>query len=125
MDLRIVNKVIAVQSSNIDLGEAFREFATQSILRTTIKYFGQLNTAAVHVSREGPMFRCTVNVQLSGLKMMLAEFQHEDCYQAFKSALEKIETQLRRAKRELRGNRASRVDKDRVLRDGLEAPPAM
>jgi ribosomal subunit interface protein len=125
MDLQRVDKAIAVQSSSIDLGDTFRELAKQSILRTVIKYFGQLNTASVHVSREGSMFRCTVNIHMSALKMMSAEFQHDDCYLAFKKALEKVESQLRRAKQELRENKASRLDKEILLRDGLRSPSMM
>jgi ribosome-associated translation inhibitor RaiA len=83
MDLQSVSKAIAVHSSNIDLGDTFREFAKRGILRSTIKYFGQLNTASVHVSRDGPLFRCTVNIQMVAHKLMSAEFQHEDCYLAF------------------------------------------
>ncbi len=56
MDPQRIDKVIAIQSSNIDLGETFRELAKQSILRTVIKYFGQLNTASVHLSHEGLCF---------------------------------------------------------------------
>jgi ribosomal subunit interface protein len=123
MDLQSIDKVIAVQSSNIDLGDAFRECARQSILRTVIKFFGQLNTASVHVSREGSLFRCTVNIHMTALKMMSAECQHDDCYLAFKKALEKVESQLRRAKQELRENKASRPDKNILLREALSSPP--
>jgi ribosomal subunit interface protein len=122
MDLQSISKAIAVQSLNVDLEGSFRELAERSILRTTIKYFGQLNTASVHVNREGPLLRCTVNIQLAALKMMSAEFQHEDCYVAFKSALEKVENQLRQAKRELRENKARRTEKDMLLLDALGSP---
>jgi len=79
----------------------------------------------VHVSREGHLFRCTVNIHMKALKMMSAECQHDDCYVAFKKALEKVESQLRRAKQEMRDNRASRPDKDILLRDGANSPPMM
>ncbi len=125
MDLQSASKAIAIQSSNIDLGDTFRELARHSILRTAIKYFRRLNTASVHVSREGPLFRCTVNVQLVALKMMSAESQHEDCYLAFKNALDKVESQLRRAKRQQRESKASGIAKDRLLRGGLGSPPVV
>jgi ribosomal subunit interface protein len=104
MDLQSVSKLIAVQSPNLDLGEAFRELAERSILHTTIRHFGQLNTASVHVNRDGSLFRCSVDIQLATLKMVSAEFQHEDCHLAFKSALNAVEDQLRGAKRALREN---------------------
>ena len=62
MDLQTVSKAIAIHSSTIDLGNAFRELAERSILRTTIKYFGRLNTASVNVSRDGTLFHCAVEI---------------------------------------------------------------
>ena len=123
MKLRSVDKAITIQSSNVDLGEALPAHAEASILRVAGKYFGRLSTASVHFSREGTGYRCSVNIQMGALKMMSAEAQNKDCYLAFNAALAKAEKQLRRAKRELREDKASRVDKDMVLRDGLGAPP--
>ena len=125
MALDRTGKAISVQSSKVELGDTFRSHAQQSIIRTASKYFGQLNTASVHVTREGPFFRCTVNIQMGGLKMMSAEHQHESCYVAFNGALAKVEKQLRRAKRELREDKPTRVDKDVVIREGLRAPLAL
>jgi ribosomal subunit interface protein len=75
------------------------------------KYFGRLNTATVHFNREGAMYRCMVNVQMGALKMMSREAKSTDIYAAFRLALEKVAKQLRRAKRELREDKAKRVDK--------------
>ena len=120
-----IGKAISVQSSKVNLGDTFRNHAQQSIIRTASKYFGQLNTGSVHVTREGPFFRCTVNIQMGALKMMSAEHQHDSCYVAFNGALAKVEKQLRRAKRELREDKPTRVDKDVVIREGLRAPLAL
>ena len=120
-----IGKAISVQSSKVDLGDTFRNHAQQSIVRASSKYFGQLNTGSVHVTREGPFFRCTVNIQMGALKMMSAEHQHESCYVAFNGALAKVEKQLRRAKRELREDKPTRVDKDVVIREGLRVSLAL
>src|SRR4028118_1181407 len=88
-----IGKAISVQSSKVDLGDTFRTHAQQSIIRTASKYFGQLNTGTVHVTREGPFFRCTVNIQMGALKMMSADHQHDSCYVAFNGALAKVEKQ--------------------------------
>jgi ribosomal subunit interface protein len=124
MDLADLENAITIQSSSVDLSDAFREHAQQGIARVASKYFGHLNVASVHVGREGVLFRCTVNIQMGALKMMSAESQDKDCYVAFRSALEKVEKQLRRAKRELREDKAVRLDKDRTLRDGLRSEPS-
>lgn len=118
MKLESVDRNIAVQSSNVDLGEAFPEFVRKNILQVAGKYFGRLNAAAVHVTRDGITYRCTVNIQMGALKMMSGEAKNKDLYAAFRAALQKTAKQLRRTKRELREDKAERVDKDMVLREG-------
>lgn len=112
---------ITVQSSNVDLGEVLPQHARESIERVAGKYFGQLTTAAVHFTREGQFYRCTVNMQMSGTKMMTGEAQNDDALQAFNTALNKAAKQLRRKKREVREDKGARIDKDMLLRDGLRA----
>ncbi len=97
---------ITVQSSNVDLGEVLPRHARESIERVAGKYFGHLTTAAVHFTREGQSFRCTVNIQMSGAKMVTGETLSPDAYQAFNTALSKAAKQLRRKKRELREDKA-------------------
>jgi ribosomal subunit interface protein len=123
MKLTSVDRTILVQSSNIDLGEVLPEHARASILQVAGKYFGRLNMASVHFTREGITYRCTVNMQMGGLRMMSGEALHKDIYAAFKIALEKVAKQLRRAKRELREDKAERIDKSMVLRES-ERPPS-
>src|SRR3954470_6513761 len=99
MKLKSIDRAISVQSSNIGLGTALPAHARQSILRVAGKYFGRLSAAAVHFTRDGKTYRCTVNMQMGGLKMTSAEGTSSEIYAAFDSALEKVATQLRRAKR--------------------------
>jgi ribosomal subunit interface protein len=110
---------ITVQSSNIELGDILPQHARESIERIAGKYFGQLTTAAVHLTREGASCRCTVNIQMNGMKMMTGEALSEDMFQAFNMALSKSAKQLRRKKRALREDKGNRTDKDMLLRDGL------
>ena len=109
---------ILVQSSTVDLGENFPEFAKTNIRRVAGKYFGRLSSASVHVTREGITYRCTVNMQMGALKMMSGEAKDKDLYTAFRAALQKTAKQLRRSKRELREDKAERTDKDMLLREG-------
>jgi len=119
MKLETVDKNIAVQSSNIDLGANLPSHARDSILKVASKYFGRLNAASVHFNREGITYRCTVNMQMGALPVKSAEATEKDIYVAFNSALDKVAKQLRRTKREMREDKGERVDKDAVLRDGL------
>ena len=120
MKLQTVDKDITVQSANVDLGSSLPEHARESILRVASKYFGRLNTASVHFNREGITYRCSVNMQMGALPMKSGEARDKDIYVAFNSALNKVAKQLRRTKREVREDKAERVDKDAVLRDGLQ-----
>jgi ribosomal subunit interface protein len=123
MKLETVDKDITVQSSNIDLGSNLPTHARESILRVASKYFGRLNTASVHFTKEGITYRCSVNMQMGALPMKSAEASDKDIYLAFNAALNKVAKQLRRTKREVREDKGERVDKDMVLRDALQPPP--
>src|SRR5918993_105006 len=120
MRLETVDKNITVQSSSIDLGSSLPGHVRDSVLRVASKYFGRLNTASIHFNREGITYRCSVNMQMGGLPMKSAEARDKDIYVAFNTALDKVAKQLRRTKRELREDKGERVDKDMVLRDGLQ-----
>ncbi|MEZ0169221.1 ribosome hibernation-promoting factor, HPF/YfiA family [Microvirga sp. TS319] len=122
MSLEGAESSILVQSSNVDLGDAFPEFARTNIRQVAGKYFGRLSNASVYVSREGITYRCTVNIQMGALKMMTGEAKNKEVYAAFRQALQKAAKQLRRSKRELREDKAERIDKDMVLREGARAP---
>jgi ribosomal subunit interface protein len=111
MKLKGIDRTILVQSSNIDLGGVLPNYARTSILQLAGKYFGHLKTASVHFTREGVTYRCTVNVQMGTLKIMSGEAKSADIYAAFRLALERVAKQLRRAKRELREDKAERLDK--------------
>lgn len=113
---------ILVQSSTVDLGDMFPEYARTNIRQVAEKYFGRLSAASVHVTREGITYRCTVNMQMGALKTMSGEAKNKDLYAAFRAALQKTAKQLRRSKRELREDKAERVDKDALLREGNRAP---
>ena len=115
MKLQDVDRTIRVQSSNVDLGDVLPEYARRSILQVASKYFGRLNAATVHFSREGAAYRCTVNIQMGALRMMSAEAENRNAYAAFRGSLEKVAKQLRRAKRELREDKAERIDKEGFL----------
>jgi ribosomal subunit interface protein len=122
MSLEGAENSILVQSSTVDLGEVFPEYARKNIRQVAGKYFGRLSSASVHVTREGITYRCTVNIQMGALKMMSGEAKNKDLYAAFRAALQKTAKQLRRSKRELREDKAERVDKGALLRESSRAP---
>ncbi len=124
MALESEDKEITVESSNVPLGDRLPEYARESIRKVAGKFFGRLNTASVHFTKEGITYRCSVNMQMGALPMKSAEGRDKDIYLAFGSALDKVAKQLRRMKREQREDKAERTDKDAVLRDGLTGGPS-
>ncbi|HEX2136896.1 MAG TPA: ribosome-associated translation inhibitor RaiA [Microvirga sp.] len=116
-----MDKAITIQSSNVHLGDSLPDYARESILRVASKYFGRLNTAAVHFTKEGITYRCSVNMQMGALPMKSAEGKGADVYLAFNTALNKVAKQLRRTKRQLREDKPERVDKDVLLRESTGA----
>jgi ribosomal subunit interface protein len=117
------DKAITIQSSKIHLGDGLPSYARENILRVASKYFGRLNTASAHFTKEGITYRCSVNMQMGGLPMKSAEGKDKDIYLAFNTALTKVAKQLRRTKRELREDKAERVDKDVALRERISPAP--
>jgi ribosomal subunit interface protein len=107
----MMNGTITVGSAHLDLGESFREDAQQRIRDATNKYLGNLVSASVHVAREGGDFRCSVNMQMSGQDTMSAEAVAENVPLAFRTALNKVEKQMRRTKRLQREDRAHQPDR--------------
>jgi ribosomal subunit interface protein len=101
MAYRGADNAITIQGSTIHLGDGLPDHARESILRVASKYFGRLNTASAHFSREGIIYCCSLNMQMGGLPMKCAEAREKDSYLSFNAALAKIAKQLRRAKREL------------------------
>ena len=111
------DRIITFESNHHDLGDALRAHGRAEILKLAEKYFGRLVSATAHFTNEGVTSRCSVNIQMGGLPMMSAEASAKDLRQAFNLALDKVATQLRRAKREVREDKPARVDKG-VLPDG-------
>jgi len=99
---------ITVGSAHVDLGDAFRELAQDEIRKTARKYIGDLTNASVHVAREGRDFRCSITMQLGGAGLMSGEAEGPEVPIAFRTALAKVEKQLRRTKRELREDKQTR-----------------
>ncbi|NBJ10696.1 ribosome hibernation-promoting factor, HPF/YfiA family [Microvirga arsenatis] len=116
---------ITIQGANVHLGDGLPVYARASILRIAGKYFGCLNTASAHFSRDGAAYRCSITMRMGGLPVKSAESRDRDIYTAFDTALIKVAKQLRRMKRELREDQPLRADRDMALRDGLGLPPVL
>jgi ribosomal subunit interface protein len=92
---------IKINGTNIDLGEALPHYVQEKLLHVAGTYFGRLNHATVGFTRDGHSYCCTINIQVSNLRMIVAEASAGDCHQAFDQALGKVDKQLRRRKRRM------------------------
>jgi ribosome-associated translation inhibitor RaiA len=62
-------------------------------------------------------------MQMGGLRVKSGEARDKNIYLAFNAALAKVAKQLRRTKRELREDKAERLDKNLLLRERISAAP--
>jgi len=90
---------IKINGINIDLGEALPHHVQDKLLHVAGTHFGRLNHGTVRFARDGYSYGCTINIQVSNLRMVVAEASAGDCHQAFDQALAKVDKQLRRRKR--------------------------
>ncbi|RDI52271.1 HPF/RaiA family ribosome-associated protein [Microvirga subterranea] len=101
MKLNNSGSSIKINSTNIDLGEVLPRKIQEELLHAAETYFGYLNHATVGFTRDGHWYCCTINAQVSNLKVFVAEASATDCHKSFDLALEKIAKQLRRRKRRI------------------------
>jgi ribosomal subunit interface protein len=99
--MKQTNAPIKINGTNIDLGEALPHHVQERLLHVAGTYFGRLNHAAVGFTRDGRSYCCTINIQVSNLRVIVAEASAGDCHQAFDQALGKVDKQLRRGKRRM------------------------
>ena len=112
-----IDKNVTVGSSNVDLGDVLTQKAREGLVQLASKYFGKLTSGAVHFSREGHIYRCSISAHAGGLPMLTGEDKHKDAYTALNHALDKVAHQMQRLKRERRDDKPERTDK--VMREVL------
>jgi len=95
---------LQVSGKQIDVGGALRQHVEERLNAGVAKYFDRAIDAHVVFSREAHQFRadCTVHVG-HGISAQ-AEAEAVDAYGAFDAAADRLEKQLRRAKRRLRNH---------------------
>lgn len=98
---------VQVSGKHVDLGEALRLRVSDELTSTIGKYFERGGGAAdVVVAKDGFSFRVDCSVQLASGQLLQSHGLGGDAHAAFGSALEKIETRVRRYKRRLKSHSA-------------------
>jgi ribosomal subunit interface protein len=95
---------VQVSGKHVDVGQALRERVESEITTTIGKYFERGGDAEVVVSREGYAFRVDCSVSLASGQRLQSHGSDSDAHAAFDTALQKIETRIRRYKRRLKSH---------------------
>jgi ribosomal subunit interface protein len=97
-----------VSGKNIDVGEALRTKINTRIAEVTAKYFDGGYSGHVTVGKDGFGFRTECVVHLDSGIVFEADAMAADAYASAEQAAVRIEKQLRRYKRRLKGHQAVR-----------------
>ena len=103
-----LGKEITVGSSHVEIGEALATRARTELIELASKYFGKLTNAAVHFSRDGYLYRCSINLQPGGVARINAEGEFKDAHGALDAAIERVRVQLLKIKSERRDDKHHR-----------------
>ncbi len=98
---------VHVSGKHVDVGEALRSRVADEISTSISKYFERGGEADVVVAREGHSFRVDCAVTLASGQLLNSHGLGGDAHAAFDSALQKIETRVRRYKRRLKSHTAA------------------
>src|SRR6185436_2779988 len=110
-----------VSGKNIDVGEALRTKINTRIAEVAAKYFDRGYSGHVTVGKDGFGFRTECVVHLDSGIVFEAEAMAADAYASAEQAALRIEKQLRRYKRRLKGHQSARGDGHAGAIDAIDA----
>jgi len=104
---------ITISGKHIDVGSALSEYVENNLHGGVKKYFEQAVSAHVSFSKERHLFSADILVNDgTGTHMLVkGNGSADEVYAAFDMALEKVEKQLRRYKRKIKGHHQARIGK--------------
>jgi ribosomal subunit interface protein len=93
---------VSVSGKQLDIGDAFRIHAEETLSSVVDKYFGNALDAHAVLSRHAHLYRADIAVHVGRNILVQGHGEAEEPYPAFDSAAERISKRLRRYKRRLR-----------------------
>jgi ribosomal subunit interface protein len=99
---------IQVSGKQIDIGDALREHVEERLNEAVGKYFDRPVDAVVTFCREGHAFITDSSVHLPTGMTVQATSRAEEIYASFEGAVDRMDKQLRRYKRRLKGHHRDR-----------------
>jgi ribosomal subunit interface protein len=103
---------VIVSGKQVDVGESLRDYIEEKTRAGVEKYIDRINTIKVVLSKEGYAFRVDISGNIgthAGLTLK-SRTEGTDPYATFDLAIEKVEKQLRRYKRQLTDHHNGRGD---------------
>ncbi len=95
---------IRVSGHQMDTGSALQEHATERLSSIADKYFSRALSSTVTFGKApANAFDCSIVLHVNQGLILKSQARAHDVHQAFDQALEKVEKQLRRYKRRLKG----------------------
>jgi ribosomal subunit interface protein len=98
---------VQVTGKHVDVGDALRMRVSDELVSSIGKYFERGGDADVVVTREGHAFKVDCVVTLASGQQLQSHGLGGDAHTAFDTALNKIETRIRRYKRRLKDHHLS------------------
>lgn len=93
---------LSVKGRHVDTGDAFRQYAYDSLSGILDKYFGDAIEASVTLSKDAFRYRAALSIHVGRGMLLQAAGEAQDVHPAFDVAAERLAKQLRRYKRRLR-----------------------
>jgi len=99
---------IQVTGKNVDAGDAFKGYISSKITTALQKYIGPEISGHIRLEKERGRFRTDCSIRLRSGFILEAHGDGTDAYQSADSAIERLETRVRRYKRRLKRHHANR-----------------
>jgi len=95
---------VQVSGHQLDVGDALRSYVTEKLDAAVSKYFDRPGDAKITFSKEGTAYHVECAVHLGALLHMNSRAEGHEIYACFDQAVARMEKQLRRYKRRLKGH---------------------
>ncbi len=102
---------LQVTGKNIDAGDAFKSYITDKLKTALARYIGDELMGHVRLEKERGRFHTQCSIRMRSGLMLEANGEGGDAYSSADSAVERLETRVRRHKRRLKDHHNARTSR--------------